>query len=172
MYNGETKIEIDKEENDCYICFDKVENPIKFCECQKICHLECLHRWIREQDNQVCDICKKEYIDLDRYYTETKVLPIKNKVKILLYSLLIAIVSALIIYVIIKNISNLKYLAAGIVFVVLSSIYLLLHVKKYFNKDLIIRVKIKGENTQLINQENNLETGESRPTDALILVEE
>lgn len=55
--------------NNCRICFKKVKNVIKYCDCVGSnipIHFECLKKWIIERNYDLkCEICNQEYEYID-----------------------------------------------------------------------------------------------------------
>lgn len=71
----------------CYICLEKVENPLKLCNCGSPCHNECLNKYLEFRHLKTCTICKSKLnLELIKYnYTNSKFLNflILNTVKLL-----------------------------------------------------------------------------------------
>lgn len=94
---------------ECYICSEKIKNPIKFCNCGKLVHLKCLHQWIKTNYNTTCEICNSEYIDITQYIKIKRHLKILDIILVCL--LILGIISLLgnMINYIINNVTNENY---------------------------------------------------------------
>jgi E3 ubiquitin-protein ligase DOA10 len=134
--------------SNCYICFDKVENIISVCKCNKVCHLKCLHQWITTSNSDTCDICKEKYIDLNRYFKISSETPRSVLITVVISIIINLIFLACISYIIVKHVSSIDALIICICGAIASSVYLMYQTIKYYikNKKFIVRI---------INQFNN-----------------
>jgi hypothetical protein len=137
----------------CYICFDKVENIVSVCECNKICHLKCLHQWLIASKTDTCDICKKKYIDLTQYFKEKSHVKVSILITVILMTICILCVGGGILYVIIDNVTKPYSRAFCIIGTLLLVAYLLSNVINYHkkHKNIIVTIMNQFENTESVN---------------------
>ena len=123
----------------CRICYDKVNNPLDFCNCDGsigYIHFNCLKKWIKENNySDTCEICHSRY-----KLKYTKTLINKNNICLFLFILALFVFLTFVMwYFIINKIEDkTHYIFGGI----LINLFFFGQSIKFFQKNKIIYRKI------------------------------
>lgn len=131
----------DEDNFKCRICYEKVNDPIKYCECDGSIghiHFKCLKKWICENNySESCEICKFNY---KLKFTKTNFN--KNNLGVLIFTLILTFFLTIILwYIIITKVlkENNQYIVGG----VLMQLFIIGQGIKFFNKNKIKKIKIE-----------------------------
>jgi len=151
----------------CYICSGKITTPIKFCDCAKLVHLECLHRWITTSGNDKCEICKSDYIDLNQYMKTKYMIPFCYRVITLISILMTIGLTSYLIYYALNHIKNPHTKIYSVMAIIVCAIFVCYNIFTFFQRSYQEEIVIYLEGPS----NSDSDTSSTSSSDVLIAVE-